>query len=365
MGAHDVDTVLISNPNTFRYFTDHLPLLSVSPTRTWYLLVPAVGEPIVCIPSIGRDDFLYDSWIETCRTWKSPNAEDEGRSTVITAIQEISAKRIGVESGREMRPSMPLADYDAIRTSLPDVSFTDASALIWSLRSIKDATEVQSIKRVIAAVQAAFAELPHLLRPGITEHEAARQFTLSVMHNGADAVPYLACGSGPGGYSSLTRAASSRALEDGDIIGFDLGATVDGYWCDFDRNFMIGTPPAQTVRALSTLDLAVSTARQKYRPHTPVATLRTTMEAVIAQEGFRALTGSGRWGHGVGLDFTEPPSVGEYDDAVLQPGMVVTLEPLIIGHLADSPSLGLVAEEMFLVTDIGNEWLTEAPSETS
>jgi Xaa-Pro dipeptidase len=360
LAGTDIDAVVISNPQSFRYFTNHLPLLSMSPTRAWYLVVPRTGEAVACVPSIGRDDLLTESWIQEHRTWKSPSPVDEGRSVLASTINEFGATKVAVEQGLEMRAAMSLGDYDGLRTALPQVTFVDAAHLIWSLRSIKDESEMSSMRAVIAAVQGAFAEVPSWLRPGMTEKQAARRFTVDVMTHGADAVPYLACGSGPGGYPSLTRTASDRVLENGDVIGFDLGATIDGYWCDFDRNFCIGTPPPLARRALDALEAAISSARLIYRPGASVGELRRQMESAVHDAGFSASAG-GRWGHGVGLDFTEPPSVNEHDDGVLRPGMVVTLEPLIIGHLADA-RLGLVAEEMLLVTEDGHELLTGQPT---
>jgi Xaa-Pro dipeptidase len=360
LAGTDIDAVVISNPQSFRYFTNHLPLLSMSPTRAWYLVVPRTGEAVACVPSIGRDDLLTESWIQEHRTWKSPSPVDEGRSVLASTINEFGATKVAVEQGLEMRAAMSLGDYDGLRTALTHVTFVDAAHLIWSLRSIKDESEMSSMRAVIAAVQCAFAEVPSWLRPGMTEKQAARRFTVDVMTHGADAVPYLACGSGPGGYPSLTRTASDRVLENGDVIGFDLGATVDGYWCDFDRNFCIGTPPPPARRALDALEAAISSARLIYRPGGSVGELRRQMESAVRDAGFSTVAG-GRWGHGVGLDFTEPPSVNEHDDGVLRPGMVVTLEPLIIGHLPDTP-LGLVAEEMLLVTEDGHELLTGQPT---
>lgn len=357
MTLRELDAVVVSNPRTFRYFSDHFPLLSVSPTRAWYVVIPKSGVPIACIPSIGRDDVLAESWITDVRTWSSPNPEDEGRSTLVNVLNELEVRQVGWESGREMRPAMTLSDYDAIRRALPGVAWLDAADLIWSLRAIKDESERSSIRAAIAAASAGFAAISAELRPGMTERDAARILTLSALNAGADAVPYLACGSGPGGYPSLTRAPTTRALHDGDVVSFDLGATVDGYWCDFNRNYALGTPHPTATAALRALSDVITAARAITRPGTSVATLRTTMETTLAAAGLPPSTGHGRWGHGVGLDFTEPPSLSTHDGAVLQPNMVITLEPLIVGHHTD-PRLSLIAEDMLCITDTGHELLT-------
>jgi Xaa-Pro dipeptidase len=350
MAREGFDAVLVSNPKTFRYFTGHHPQLSLSPTRPWYLVVPVSGEPIALAPAIGVADMRAESHIQDIRAWPSPNPFDEGRSLLEAVLADVSNERgcIGLELGREMRPNMPLADLDHCRAKFGDIQWADAAELIWRLRMIKDDGEVAKMRCAIAAAQAGFAEIGDVLKPGMSEHEAARHLKRLIMDAGADDVPYLACGSGPGGYLSLTRAAGDRRLETGDIIGFDVGAVVDGYWCDFNRNFAIGAFPQQSRQILDVLEAAITTACPLCRPGATAAALREAMQAVAEASGL-APSDAGRWGHGVGLDFTEPPSLMMADDAGLLPGMIITLEPSLA--LPQDHQLMLVAEEMLLVTN--------------
>jgi Xaa-Pro dipeptidase len=353
--AQGLDAVLISNPRSFRYFSGHFPLLSVSPTRPWYLIVPTRFEPIACVPSIGLDDFTAGSSIASVKAWASPNPADEGRSLLRSTLADLTLdhRRIGLELGREMRMALPLADLDDIRTSLPHVAFVDASAAIWSLRSIKDAYELGKHRAAIQAANEGYAQMDEVLRPGMTEKQAAHRLACAIMQAGADTVAYLACCSGKGGYPSLTRAASDRPLELGDVIGFDVGAVVDGYWCDFTRNFSIGPVSGATQQVLQTLQEAVSEAHRACRPGARVSELRALMHEVCTAAG-HAPDPSGRWGHGVGLDFTEPPSLTFDDDCVLRAGMVITLEP----SLTLARGCGLVAEDMLSITEHASEMLT-------
>jgi Xaa-Pro dipeptidase len=357
------DIIIISNPNTFRYFTGHFPLLTISPTRPWYLLIPASGQPIACVPAIGENDMRSESHLSEFRVWASPNPADEGRSCLLDTLREIVPQKgkIGLEAGREMRPLMPTADLDRIRSALPRIQFADASDLIWSLRMIKDAFEVGLMLQAIAAAEFGFTRIVGELRPGLTEHEAVRLLRQMIFEGGADAVPYLACSSGPGGYLSLTRAPSDRHLQRGDVIGFDIGATVKGYWCDFNRNFNIIDGNANMQRTDEALQRSIVAAFQRCKPGVAVADLRAEMDSSLALSGF-VTDGKGRFGHGVGLDFTEPPSLTGTDDAVLEAGMVITLEPSV---QVQNSKLILVAEEMVLITNTGAEMLTAKTTLTS
>ena len=62
----------------------------------------------------------------------------------------------------------------------------------------------------------------------------------------------------------------------------------------------------------------------------------------------------GRLGHGLGMQLTEQPSNTPSDGTVLQPGMVLTLEP----GMTFAPARQMVHEENLVVTEDGAEWLT-------
>ena len=63
----------------------------------------------------------------------------------------------------------------------------------------------------------------------------------------------------------------------------------------------------------------------------------------------------GRYGHGLGMQLTEPPSLIEFDDTILAPGMVITLEP----SLTISPGKIMVHEENIVITDGAPHLLSE------
>lgn len=358
--AHGIAVALISNPKTFYYLTGHKPLLSVSPTRPWYLIAPATGDPIACVSSIGFDNIQSANPALSLKTWPSPSPNDKGLSTIVRVILDLtrSGDVVGLELGREMRAFMPVGDLDQFRRKLSQLKFADAADAIWETREIKDAVEIAAMRKAIAAAQFAFDKIGEVLVAGATEEDLARQFQQFALAGGADSVGYLACCSGPSGYSSLTRAASNRMLENHDIIGFDTGVIVGEMWCDFNRNFSIGPWNTDVLRAQNALRAAIHHASQFIREGANVSQLRKEMETFIQQAGF-VPDQTGRWGHGVGLDFTEPPSITSADDAVLKKGMVITLEPLINldGHGYPNARM-LVYEDMFLVDKDGAEQLT-------
>jgi Xaa-Pro dipeptidase len=355
-----ITLAFISNPKTFYYLTGHKPLLSVSPTRPWYLVVPVADPLVACVPSIGVADIQSDNPELAVQAWASPDSGDEGLRLLRRVLAGL-AKRgdvIGLELGREMRAVMPIADLDVLRTALPYLSFVDAADAIWETRQVKDHTELAAMRRAIASARHAFAAIAEELRSGISERNAARRFQILALEGGADSIAYLACSSGAGGYPSLTRTATDRTLCAGDIIGFDTGIVVDEMWCDFNRNFAIGDWPDDARHMQETLEAAIRHVAELIKPGVTASFLRRAMEDIVRERGFAPDT-SGRWGHGVGLDFTEPPSLTSHDATVLTEGMVITLEPSIAWSAPDASSTRmLVNEEMFLISADGSQRLT-------
>lgn len=166
----------------------------------------------------------------------------------------------------------------------------------------------------------------------------------------------MACRSGPGGYDDIIGAPTNRKLQPGDMIVIDMGSTIDGYWCDFNRNFYVGTElPQEMVNLQASLYRAVEAGIAMSRPGKTTADVFNAMLEQLPDSG--SCSSVGRFGHAVGLAITEWPSLlhGDANQTVtLEEGMIFALEP--------SAGLGdgrlLVHEENVVVRKDGGELLS-------
>jgi Xaa-Pro aminopeptidase len=267
--------------------------------------------------------------------------------------------RIGFELGRESVLRMPVMDFFAVRDNLRSVEIVDGSECIWEVRNIKSRAEVAMIRRSCQIVSDAFANLPQLARKGDSEIDVCRDFTIDILRRGAHAVPFMACASGKGGYAEIISRPKSKRLEEGDVLIVDVGATTNGYFCDFDRNYAVGKISANAARAHDAVWRATEAGICAARPGTSVRELWRLMMGVLETAGMRG-NNVGRLGHGLGLQLTEPPSNAEEDEAILQAGMVITIEP----GMEYEPGKMIVHEENIVITDEGADLLTvRAPRE--
>ena len=152
---------------------------------------------------------------------------------------------------------------------------------------------------------------------------------------------------------------TDKTLENGDVLIIDTGSTFDGYFCDFDRNFVFGNLPDETRFAHETVYQATDAGFKAASPGNTTAGVWTAMWAVLEKGG--ALGNSvGRMGHGLGMELTEWPSVTPDDNTLLEPGMILTLEP----GMTFAPGKQMVHEENIVITEDGARMLSSrAPSE--
>lgn len=346
MATDGFDAILLTTEAEVRYFTGFRTLFWHSPTRPWFVILPQSGAPIAVIPAIGAD-LMGRTWVKDIRTWPSPRGIDEGVSLLVEALAPFN--QIGLPMGEEASLRMGLTDFRAVEAAISG-RFTDCSALIKSLRMIKSDAEVAIIRRICDIGSRTFARVPELAAIGDGLDQVFRRFKIALLETGAEDVPYLVGGAGQGGYGDVISPPTATPLADGDVLMLDTGASLKGYFCDFDRNFAIGHARAEAVSAHAKLwdvtEKGLETAR---------AGVRCCDLFAAMNKGLGGGSDVGRIGHGLGMQLTEWPSIAAHDTTVLQAGMVMTLEPSL---MIDATRM-MVAEENILITEGAPVLLTQ------
>ena len=354
MRESEVDAVLLTTEPNVRYFTGFLTQFWQSPTRPWFLIVPAEGKPIAVIPEIGVSG-MAQTWVDDIRGWPSPQPEDDGISLLISAIQELPVRfgRIGMTLGAESFLRMPINNFELLKNGLFRFQFVDIADRLHNLRMVKSDLEIAKTRFICKIVSASFLEMPEFASSGMTESEIVSELKIRILGKGADSVSYVVAGSGPGGYDSIIMGPTSRVVEDGDLMIIDTGSTYDGYFSDFDRNWAFGYADDATLRAHEIVWDATEAGFKAARPGATTTDLWTAMNDVMMAGGSLG-NDVGRLGHGLGIELTERPSNTATDNTVLKEGMVMTLEP----GMAFAPGKQMVHEENMVITEHGAEWLS-------
>ncbi len=360
MAVEKLDAILFTTEPEVRYFTGFHTQFWESPTRPWFVILPAEGKPIAVIPEIGIAG-MQATWIDDIRTWPAPQPEDDGLSLVADVITSLPrrAGRLGVPLGHESLIRMPAGDYAVLLGKIGGFEVVDVSLMIHQLRFVKSEAEIAKIHYVCDVTSGAFEALPETLVVGESERENCRRFRTDLLQRGADNSPYIIAGSGPGGYDSIIMGPTDRIIETGDVLIIDTGTTFDGYFCDFDRNFAFGHAADDTRQAYDAVYRSTDAGFAAARPGVTFSELWSVMWAVLEDAG--ALGNDvGRMGHGLGMQMTEWPSIMPSDDTPLEVGSVLTLEP----GMEFAPGRQMVHEENIVITEDGAGWLSRrAPRE--
>ena len=348
----NIDAVIITSPSNFRYFTGLDSNFWESPTRPWYLIISKKNPIKAIIPSIGVTA-MQNTLVNDIETWDSPNPKDEGISLLKKNIKNFPKNsNIGFELGNENFLRMSIIDYQNIQKNLSEYNFVNASKIFWSIRKIKSEIEINNIKEICSITSKVFDNFPQKINMGMSEKQIASIFKKELIDSGADYIQYLACASGLNGYNQIICNPTERVTKDGDILIIDTGSTLNGYFCDFDRNFGFGNISQKSLDTYNKLWDATEKTLEIIKPGISCKEIYESLSKNLFLNNIKSKVG--RMGHGFGLQLTEPPSIMIDDNTILEKNMILALEPSI----EIENGLILVHEENVLITENGNRLLT-------
>lgn len=232
-----------------------------------------------------------------------------------------------------------------------------APALLNRLRQVKSPEETARIRAASELAEDAMLGLLDTLKEGIAEREWAARLEYEFKRRGASEASFS-----PivlfGARSSLPHGKpSEKPLENGDVVLIDCGCVLDGYCSDLTRTYVFGKIPGDWLEEIYGAVLAAQEAGiEAIGPGVPCAEVDAAARRLIQEAGFGEYFGHGL-GHGVGIEVHEAPRLNKESTAVLEAGMVITVEPGI--YLPGQG--GVRIEDLAVVTEKGCEVLTRAP----
>ena len=348
----NIDAIVITSPANFRYFSGLDSNFWESPTRPWFLIISKNGKIKALVPSIGLSA-IESTFIKDIEVWQSPNPKDEGTSLLMKIIKTFPKNsNIGFELGMETYLRMSIKEFLKIKKDLQEYNFIDSTNIVWSLRKIKSDLEIKNIEKICSITSKVFNNLINKISLGMSEREIATIFKKDLINNGVDYIMYLSCASGINGYNQIICNPSEKKIGDGDILIIDTGSTLNGYYCDFDRNFGFGNINQKSLDAYNKLWNATEKTLEIIKPGISCKEVYESLSKNLFSSNVKSSVG--RMGHGFGLQLTEPPSIMIDDNTILEKNMILALEPSI----EIENDLMLVHEENILITQNGNRLLT-------
>jgi Xaa-Pro aminopeptidase len=331
--------------------------LSFAPPTNQYL-AGFTGTTSAVVITAKEAQFLCDfRYTEQAALEVHGYAIDEMKGNLQTrAAERLSAlgvRNVAIEPGY-----MTVSERDAIAAAYSGV-LKPVSDIVSALRMRKSPDEIGKIRAADELAEGVLNHLVETLALGTTERELAARFEYEFKARGARGASFDTIALF-GSRSSLPHGQpGNRELKNGDIVLLDFGCRLDGYCSDLTRTYAFGTIPGAWFEEIYELTLtAQRLAVEAIRPGMVCKDLDAVARSIISEAGHGADFGHGL-GHGVGIEIHEAPRLNPESQTVLEPGMIVTIEPGIY-----LPGRGGVRiEDLVVVTESGCENLSVTPKE--
>ncbi len=373
MERYEIDAMLVTNRANHRYFTGFHAEVFALHHYYFFAILPreeAIDPVFLCTNAF---PVAATTWIADKRFWDWPknmymSKESPGVELLSKTLREkgLATGTIGMERSSDMHPHMGVHHVLQLRDALPDVRWADGSDAIMEVRAVKSAAEIDRLRRAAQISAEAVRHGFDSLIPGMTEMELTRIMSARCFELGATEIRFMTNYAGPRRMWADATPSDYR-IQRGDLVQFDGGCIVDGYWCDFKRMASIGPPVDDDARDYEIAREAIETATALLAPGAKPSDVVTAAFDVLRRCGYGSFVDwchEAGWeaiGHGVGLDVHERPGLSFHNQTPLEAGMVLSIEPFVSlrgvtpFHLAGG-KFGL--EDSVLITESGHEVLT-------
>ncbi len=334
-----------------------LPALLVTSAYSRRYLTGFTGTAGVAVITADEAFFITDF-----RYTEQANDQIEGyeiieqKTTLIEAVAQLVEDKQLTKLGFE-QDAMTYAEYDRYANALK-AELVPTSGLVEKIRLIKTEDELTIIKQACKIADDAYEHILTFIKPGMTELEVSNELEFFMRKQGATSSSFdIIVASGT--RSALPHGvATEKVIESGDFVTLDFGAYYNGYVSDVTRTLAVGEPSDKLKEIYQVVLDSQLLALEKIKPGMTGKEADAISRDYIASKGYGEAFGHSL-GHGIGLEVHEGPGLSSRSDVVLEPGMVITIEPGIY-----LPGIGGVRiEDDALVTETGVEKLTHTSKE--
>ncbi len=322
-----------------------------------FYLTGFTGSTAAAIITPGESHILVDPRYTIQATQECSSSrvtEYTGKSTIVAAgelINELGLARLGYEEQQ-----ITLSTYRRLRSTVNKTTTMHITkGVVETLRRVKDAQEIEIIRKACKIVDATFDAVVKEIRTGMSEKDVALLIDYTMRKLGADKDGFDTIAAFGPNSACPHHSPGDDLLRGGGFLKMDFGARYRHYNSDITRTVCIGKPTGKQREVYDVVLEAQLKAIDAITPGIPGKEIDSVARDFIASRGYGANFGHGL-GHALGILVHDGPALSQTSDVALEPGMVVTVEP---GVYIEGWG-GVRIEDDVLVTESGCEVLTHA-----
>jgi Xaa-Pro dipeptidase len=344
-----LDALISISPENFAYVTGFVsPTQPLMRWRHAMALVRADGETSLVVVDMEANTIRSKAPAGTeIAVWREFNFEAMKVLADVLRKHGLADARIGIELDY-----LPAGDLAELRELLPGAEFKGAQRLLARLRQIKTPVEIEVLRRLSRIADKAITDAYLCVRAGSSEMELAAALTRGVYEQGAEYFRLMIVATGERSvYPNV--GPTTRILKHGDVCRVEIFPMIGGYHAGVCRTAAVGAPPPEAERIWANLTECKHLLLDNIKPG---ASSRAIYELYLGKVSELGLPPISFIGHGIGLHLHEDPYLGPTEDQMIEPGMVLGIEPLVY---ETGFGFGMQNKDMLLVTPGGCELLSD------
>jgi Xaa-Pro aminopeptidase len=287
-----------------------------------FIVTTGAGERAAVVNEADADFLHAYSTLSNVRSYRfSADSEADAISLLGDLIDELglSSARLGIELG-----AISTGRFQSLVERCPQVEWRDAEPVFQAARLVKTPEELNVLRfaavATARAIDTAFAEAD----PTTTEKQLAAQIQANALLAGADELSHANINAGK--HSTLGHTVSlEKVIQPQEVVHVDFGAKWAGYTSDVSRNAVMSEPTAKQRDIYDRLSTIHETLLEWVGPGISAGEVFERGQAEFAKAGLTYPWGT--LGHSIGLAMHEGFELAAGSNVVLEPGMVVCIEP--------------------------------------
>lgn len=365
MDAAGLDAICVFYPARVAYLTGfhHIPT-----ERPIALVVGSSGQSAMVVPAVEKEHAESSTTVDQVNVYFEYPGAEHPMERIAALLKEMNARPY--RTGADHDGYVPYWGYRGPRLSdLTGHAPFDSELIVESLRRVKSPAELECMQLACDWAGRAHRRMQVSITTGKTEMEcytpAATETLFEMVRELPGWRPKAADDTGlsamfVGGRSTAMPHGfvKGHGIQRGDVLVSGASANIDGYRSELERTMIVGEPTAEQIRAFDAMLALQSRALEVMAPGVPageveLATVRLAEELGVAGNLRHHV------GHSIGLEGHEAPFLDRGEEAVLEPGMVFTVEPGV--YFADLG--GFRHSDTVVITQDGCRVMTDYPRE--